>query len=40
MLTFDADPIGTLPAGWAQGVTGKGSPRWEVRQDPSARPGA
>lgn len=36
MFTFDADSIGTLPADWQQGVTGKGSPRWEVRQDPSA----
>ena len=36
MFTFDADPIATLPPGWTQGVTGKGSPRWEVREDPSA----
>jgi hypothetical protein len=33
---FDSDAPGTLPAGWEQGVTGKGAPRWEVRQDPSA----
>lgn len=33
---FDRDAPGTLPAGWEQGVTGKGAPRWEVRQDPSA----
>ena len=33
---FDMDTPGTLPAAWEQGVTGKGAPRWAVRQDASA----
>ena len=35
-LSFDTDTPGTLPAAWEQGVTGRGTPRWTVRQDPSA----
>jgi hypothetical protein len=35
-LNFDTDTPGTLPAAWEQGVTGRGTPRWAVRQDPSA----
>jgi hypothetical protein len=35
-LGFDTDPPGTLPSGWEQGVTGRGNPRWAVRQDASA----
>jgi hypothetical protein len=35
-LNFDTDAPGVLPAAWEQGVTGRGTPRWVVRQDPSA----
>jgi hypothetical protein len=35
-LNFDGDAPGSLPLKWEQGVTGKGSARWAVRQDPSA----
>lgn len=35
-VNFDNDPAGALPAAWEQGVTGKGSPRWAVKADPSA----
>jgi hypothetical protein len=33
---FDSDRPGTLPAGWEQGVTGRGTPRWAVVEDASA----
>jgi len=33
---FDTDTPGSLPAAWEQGVTGRGTPRWAVKQDPSA----
>ena len=35
-INFDSDKAGALPAGWEQGVTGKGSPKWAVRADPGA----
>ena len=35
-VNFDADAPGALSAAWEQGVTGRGNPRWAVRQDPSA----
>ena len=35
-IGFDADPTGTLPAGWTGGVTGRGSPRWTVEADADA----
>ena len=35
-INFDSDAAGALPAAWQQGVTGKGSPRWAVKPDPSA----
>ncbi|MFN0305578.1 MAG: family 16 glycoside hydrolase [Burkholderiales bacterium] len=35
-IHFDRDVPGTLPASWRQGVTGKGAPRWAVREDTSA----
>jgi len=35
-IGFDTETPGTLPPGWEQGVTGKGAPRWAVRQDASA----
>ena len=33
---FDKIPAGALPAGWMCGVTGKGSPRWQVEADATA----
>ena len=36
ILDFDHDAPGSLPPRWEQGVTGKGSPRWIVREDPFA----
>src|SRR5581483_12332731 len=35
-INFDSDASGALPAGWQQGVTGNGSPRWAVKADASA----
>ena len=35
-INFDADAPGSLPAGWQQGVTGRGSPKWAVSADPGA----
>jgi hypothetical protein len=34
--TFDTTPIGSLPSGWTEGVTGKGSAKWTVTADPTA----
>ena len=33
---FDQQKPGTVPTGWACGVTGKGRPVWTVEADPSA----
>jgi hypothetical protein len=35
-IGFDTDTPGALPPTWEQGVTGRGTPRWAVRQDASA----
>jgi hypothetical protein len=35
-FAFDADAVGSAPAGWTCGVTGKGTPRWLVEADASA----
>jgi hypothetical protein len=35
-VKFDADAIGSAPAGWTQAKTGKGEPKWTVEQDPTA----
>ena len=35
-FNFDADTPGSLPPGWEQGVTGRGTARWAVEQDASA----
>ena len=35
-INFDSHPVGSVPAGWACGVTGRGSPHWSVLADPSA----
>ena len=36
VLNFDADKVGSAPAGWTCGVTGSGKPRWTVEPDASA----
>lgn len=36
IITFDNVPLGSLPAGWIAGVTGRGTPHWAVENDPSA----
>jgi hypothetical protein len=33
---FDKDAVGSAPAGWVCGVTGRGSPSWAVATDSSA----
>jgi len=33
---FDRDAPGQAPSGWKAGVTGRGTPVWEVRPDPAA----
>ena len=33
---FDADAVGTVPAGWIAGVTGQGAARWSVQADATA----
>ena len=35
-INFDNDSPGALPSSWQQGVTGKGTPRWTVREDATA----
>ena len=35
-ITFDNDSPGSLPLAWEQGVTGRGTAKWAVRQDESA----
>jgi len=35
-FNFDADTPGSLPPGWEQGVTGRGTAHWTVQQDASA----
>jgi len=35
-VDFDKERSGTLPAGWAAGVTGRGTPRWTVESDSDA----
>jgi hypothetical protein len=34
--SFDSATPGSLPAGWAAGVTGRGAPHWAVTADPTA----
>jgi hypothetical protein len=36
MVNFDTDAVGKLPPAWTAGVTGRGSQRWSVEQDPTA----
>lgn len=35
-VTFDSDSVGSAPAGWMSGITGRGTPLWAVVADPSA----
>jgi hypothetical protein len=35
-VTFDADAIGSVPAGWTPAKTGKGDPKWTIEQEPTA----
>jgi hypothetical protein len=35
-VTFDAEAVGTMPAGWECGSTGGGAPRWAIVADPNA----
>src|SRR5207247_8097406 len=35
-VNFDRDQVGSLPAGWKAGVTGRGSPKWAVDADATA----
>ena len=35
-FSFDTEAPLSLPAGWTQGVTGRGSPKWAVERDDSA----
>ena len=36
LVNFDDAKAGTVPAGWMEGVTGKGKPVWAVRRDETA----
>ena len=35
-VNFDMDVVGTVPAEWRAGVTGRGTPLWAVQPDPTA----
>jgi hypothetical protein len=35
-VNFDGDPVGSAPAGWTCGVTGRGTPHWVVTADSNA----
>src|SRR4029450_3674027 len=35
-VNFDQDKVGTLPAGWKSGVTGRGAPKWTIDKDDTA----
>ncbi|HEX4333604.1 MAG TPA: hypothetical protein VH040_15810 [Usitatibacter sp.] len=35
-FNFDSDAVGSLPAGWHAGVTGRGASHWSVEADPTA----
>jgi hypothetical protein len=36
IINFDTVGAGTLPSGWIAGVTGRGTPRWTIENDPGA----
>src|SRR5687767_12156842 len=35
-INFDDSKPGSLPAGWASAMTGKGTPKWSVEKDDTA----
>jgi hypothetical protein len=35
-VDFEADAVGAPPVGWTCGVTGRGTPHWQVGDDPGA----
>ena len=35
-VDFEADAVGAPPVGWTCGVTGRGTPHWQVEDDPGA----
>jgi hypothetical protein len=35
-VSFDTDPLGSVPAGWSSTKTGTGDPNWTIEEDPSA----
>jgi len=37
VVDFTFDTVGAPPAGWACGVTGRGSPKWDVSADPDIK---
>jgi hypothetical protein len=36
IVSFDNDPVGSVPASWIAGVTGQGASQWTVEREPSA----
>ena len=36
LINFDSDPVGSAPAGWTAGVTGRGGHRWTVDAEAGA----
>jgi hypothetical protein len=39
-ISFDADAVGSAPAGWTAGVTGRGAHRWSVEAEAGAPSGS
>jgi len=37
-ITFEADMIGAAPQGWTVAMTGTGTPKWTVENDPTSPP--
>jgi hypothetical protein len=35
-VSFDAEPVGGVPAGWTSTKTGTGNPKWTIEEDPTA----
>jgi hypothetical protein len=35
-VLFSSDPVGSTPKGWTSTMTGQGSPRWTIEEDPTA----
>src|SRR5213593_140734 len=35
-INFDRDQVGSLPADWVAGVTGRGTPQWSIEADATA----